>query len=283
MYTNIRWRKFGKYLVKDKMASIGIAIIMVTIITAIFAPLLAPYNPNEASDTATRLAMPFTSGHILGTDSQGRDILSRLIYGSRTSILSATIPVIISGVISIILGIVAGFSKKIGGFIMRIMDVLFAFPSVLLAVVIAAILGPGLFNVCLAMVIVRIPYMTRVVYTDTVQEMQKEYIEAASAFGRTKFEIMFKELLPNVLPSLIVYATTLMGVTVVTIAGLSFIGLGIQPPTADWGLMASNGKNVLVQGDPYVTLFPGLAILILAVAFSMLGDWLRDLLDPTKK
>lgn len=277
-------RKVLKVLGKDKSASIGITIIIFTALIAIFAQWIAPYDPNAAADTAQRLAMPGTPGHLLGTDDQGRDLLSRIIFGTRTSLFSAIVPVVISALISVCLGIIAGFFQgKIGNTLMRIMDVFFAFPSVLLAIAVAAILGPGLLNVCVAMVIVRIPYMTRIVYTDTVQEMQKEYVEAAQAYGMSKRTIMFREIMPNVLPSLIVYSATLCGVTIVTVAGLSFIGLGVQPPTADWGLMASEGQNVLMQGDPYVTLFPGLEIIILAFAFSTLGDWLRDLLDPTQK
>ena len=163
---------------------------------------------------------------------------------------------------------------------MRVIDIFFAFPAVLLAIAIAAILGPGLLNVIIAMIIVRIPYMTRVVYTDVLQESQKEYVEAAKAFGIGELEIMFKQILPNVLPSLIAYATTLAGVTIVTVAGLSFIGLGVQPPTADWGRMASDVSKVLMQGYPHVTFIPGIAIFILSFAFSMIGDGLRNALDP---
>ncbi|MCO7174880.1 ABC transporter permease [Sporolactobacillus kofuensis] len=285
MNTELSWgSKVMRIFGKDKTAALGITIIIVTALVAIFADWLSPYGPNSAADTAQRLAMPGTAGHLFGTDDQGRDILSRIIYGTRTSLFSSIVPVVISAVVSMCLGIIAGFFQgRIGNSLMRIMDVFFAFPSVLLAIAIAAILGPGLLNVCIAMVIVRIPYMTRIVYTDTIQEMQKEYVEASRAYGMGRAAVMFREIMPNVLPSLIVYSATLCGVTIVTVAGLSFIGLGVQPPTADWGLMASEGQNVLMQGDPYVTLFPGLAIIILAFAFSTLGDWLRDLLDPTQK
>lgn len=285
MNTELSWSgKALKLFIEDKMASLGIFIIILTTLVAILAPWLAPYHPNVAAENAQRLMMPGSAGHILGTDEQGRDVLSRMIFGTRTSLFSAIVPVVISAVISAFLGITAGFFQgKIGNALMRIMDVFFAFPSVLLAVAVAAILGPGLLNVCIAMVIVRIPYMTRVVYTDTVQESQKDYVEASKAYGMSRLTIMFREIMPNVLPSLIVYSTTLCGVTIVTVAGLSFIGLGVQPPTSDWGLMASEGQNVLMQGDPFVTLFPGIAIIALAFAFSTLGDWLRDLLDPTLK
>ncbi|KZM52936.1 ABC transporter permease [Geobacillus stearothermophilus] len=265
----------------DKWALIGSFIIVLSIFVAIFAPFLAPYDPNKVAEGSTRLMPPGTDGHILGTDQQGRDILSRLIFGTQSSLLSAVLPVVVAAVISIILGLVSGYYQGfLGNLIMRVMDVFFAFPAVLLAIAIAAILGPGLLNVMLAIIIVRIPYMTRVVYTDTLQESKKEYVEAARAFGAGNAEIMFKQILPNILPSIISYGTTLAGVTIVTVAGLSFIGLGVQPPTADWGRMASDGSKVLMQGYPFVTFVPGIAILILSLAFSLVGDGLRNAFDP---
>ncbi|MBB6446181.1 ABC transporter permease [Bacillus benzoevorans] len=279
-----KWKQSYKAFMNDKIAVAGAAIIGLAIITAVFAPWIASYDPNTVAEGSSRLMAPGSGGHILGTDQQGRDILSRLIFGTQTSLISAVVPVIIAAVISVILGVAAGYYQGFAGsLIMRLMDVFFAFPAVLLAIAIAAILGPGLLNVIIAMIIVRIPYMTRVVYTDTLQESQKEYVEAAKAFGHGNFEIMFKQILPNVLPSLIAYSTTLAGVTIVTVAGLSFIGLGVQPPTADWGRMASDGSKVLMQGHAYVTFIPGIAILILSFAFSMIGDGLRNAMDPYER
>jgi len=276
-----KWKLSCKAFLSDKLAAIGAAIILLAVFLAIFANFVAPYDPNTVAEGSTRLLPPGTDGHIFGTDQQGRDILSRIIFGTQTSLISAVVPVIIAAVVSIALGIIAGYYQGfIGSLIMRLMDIFFAFPAVLLAIAIAAILGPGLLNVIIAMIIVRIPYMTRVVYTDVLQESQKEYVEAAKAFGIGDLETMFKQILPNVLPSLIAYATTLAGVTIVTVAGLSFIGLGVQPPTADWGRMASDGSKVLMQGYPHVTFIPGIAILILSFAFSMIGDGLRNALDP---
>ncbi|RID88670.1 ABC transporter permease [Peribacillus asahii] len=279
-----KWKQSCKAFLSDKMATTGAIVILFSLILAVFASWIAPYNPNVVAEGSTRLMPPGTEGHILGTDQQGRDILSRVIFGTQTSLISAVIPVIIAAIISVVLGVIAGYYQGfIGNLIMRTMDIFFAFPAVLLAIAIAAILGPGLLNVIIAMVIVRIPYMTRVVYTDTLQESQKEYVEAAKAFGIGDIEIMFKQILPNVLPSLIVYSTTLAGVTIVTVAGLSFIGLGVQPPTADWGRMASDGKKVLMQGYAFVTFIPGIAILILSFSFSMIGDGLRNALDPYER
>lgn len=279
-----RWNLSVKAFFSDKVAATGAVIIFATIMFAVLAPWIAPYDPNVVEEGSTRLSAPGTEGHLLGTDQQGRDILSRVIFGTRTSLISAVIPVFISAVVSIGLGVIAGYYQGvIGNVIMRIMDIFFAFPAVLLAIAIAAILGPGLLNVIIAMVIVRIPYMTRVVYTDTLQESQREYVEAAKAFGIGDIEIMFKQITPNVLPSLIAYATTLAGVTIVTVAGLSFIGLGVQPPHADWGRMASEGSEVLMQGYAFVTFIPGIAILLLSFAFSMVGDGLRNALDPYER
>jgi len=279
-----KWKLSCKAFMNDKMAMFGAVIILFSFALAIFAPWVSPYDPNVVADGSTRLMPPGSEGHLLGTDHQGRDILSRIIFGTQTSLISAVVPVIIAAIISVCLGVMAGYYQGIiGNVIMRVMDVFFAFPAVLLAIAIAAILGPGLLNVIIAMIIVRIPYMTRVVYTDTLQESQKEYVEAAKAFGLSKMEIMFKQILPNVLPSLIAYSTTLAGVTIVTVAGLSFIGLGVQPPTADWGRMASDGSEVLMQGHAFVTFIPGIAILILSFAFSMIGDGLRNALDPYER
>lgn len=284
MSSSLQTKLAMKAFLKDKAAVAGAIIILLSICIAIFAGWLAPVDPNTVLDPSKRLTPPGTDGFLLGTDQQGRDILSRLIFGTQTSLLGAIVPVLVSAVISLFIGIIAGYYQGwIGNVLMRIMDVFFAFPAVLLAIAIAAILGPGLLNVMIAMMIVRIPYMTRVVYTDTLQESQKEYIEAARAFGVNDIEIMFKQILPNVLPSLIVYSTTILGVTITTVAGLSFIGLGVQPPTADWGRMASDGRDVLIQGYAYVTFLPGAAILILSVAFSIVGDGIRDALDPYER
>ncbi|WP_078409053.1 ABC transporter permease [Priestia abyssalis] len=284
MFSTSQWKLAFRAFISDKAATAGMLIIIGALFVALFAQWIAPYDPNGVAEGSSRLSPPGTDGHLLGTDQQGRDIVSRLIYGTQTSLVSAVIPVLISAVISIVLGIIAGYYQGwIGNAIMRVMDVFFAFPAVLLAIAIAAILGPGLLNVIIAMIIVRIPYMTRVVYTDTLQESQKEYIEAAKSFGVSKLEIMFKQILPNVLPSLIVYSTTIAGVTIITVAGLSFIGLGVQPPNPDWGRMASEGSDVLMQGHAYVTFLPGFAILLLSFAFSMVGDGLRNALDPHER
>ncbi|WP_209123858.1 ABC transporter permease [Alkalihalobacillus sp. BA299] len=267
---------------KDKLAITGAIIIAIAIIASILAPIIAPYDPN-VTDGSKRLMGIGTAGHILGLDDQGRDILSRLIWGGRLSLVSAIVPILFMFAVSLSLGLVAGYFQRLGEIIMRLLDVLFAFPMVLLAVAIAAIVGSGMTAIMLSICLVLLPYMTRVVYTSTVTEKTKEYVEAARALGANKFEILFKEILPNVVSDLIVYATTLTGVMIVFAAGLSFLGLGIQPPDADWGRMTAGGLSVLTQGAPHVATIPGLVILIVATAFNWLGDGLRDALDPFKR
>ncbi len=272
-----------KALKKDKMAVAGAVVILVAILVAILAPVLAPYDPT-VGEGVLRLKPPGTPGHILGLDDQGRDILSRVIWGGRISITVGIAPVVVSGLISLFLGLFAGFYRGFWGeAIMRVLDIFFAFPMVLLAIAIAAVLGPGMLNVMLAVSIVLVPYVTRVVYTATTAERNKEYVIAAQAGGASNLELMFKEIMPNVLSPLIVYSTTIIGLMIVYAAGLSFLGLGIQPPAADWGRMTSDGRTVLTQGYAHVATIPGLLILLVSLAFNMLGDGLRDALDPHLK
>ncbi|MER2107695.1 MAG: ABC transporter permease [Solibacillus sp.] len=267
---------------RDKLAVIGTIIVLLITICAVFAPLIAPYDPN-AADGAKRLLGIGTPGHILGLDEQGRDILSRLLFGARLSLLSAVVPILAMFFISLFLGLIAGYFKRLGEFIMRVLDVLFAFPTALLAIAVAAVIGAGLTTIMIAVAVVMLPYMTRVVYASTMSEKNKEYVEAAQVLGASKFEILFKEILPNVLSDLIVYTTTLIGTTIVFAAGLSFIGLGIQPPDADWGRMVTGGMGVLTQGAPHIATIPGLLILVVATAFNWIGDGLQKALDPYKR
>lgn len=272
-----------KALRKDKLAVAGGIVIILAILMSVMAPVLAPYDPT-VGDGALRLKPPGTPGHLLGLDDQGRDILSRVIWGGRISITVGIAPVVVSGVASLFLGLYAGFYRGFWGeAIMRVLDIFFAFPMVLLAIAIAAVLGPGMTNVMLAVSIVLVPYVTRVVYTATTIERNKEYVIAAQAAGASNLELMFREILPNVLSPLIVYSTTIIGLMIVYAAGLSFLGLGIQPPAADWGRMTSDGRTVLTQGYPHVATIPGLMILMVSLAFNMLGDGLRDALDPHLK
>ncbi|WP_110926633.1 ABC transporter permease [Bacillus massiliglaciei] len=268
---------------KDKLAVAGLFIILLVTAVSLLAPFIAPYDPNMAHGSKRLLGIG-TPGHILGVDEQGRDILSRLIWGGRTSLLTAVVPIVLVFGISLMLGLFAGYwGGKTGEVIMRLLDVLFAFPMVLLAIVISAIIGAGILTIMTSCCLVMLPYMTRVVYTSTVNEKMKEYVEASKILGASKVQIAFKEVLPNVISDLIVYSTTLIGVAMVFGAGLSFLGLGVQPPDADWGKMTSDGMKVLTQGAPHIATIPGLVILIVATAFNWLGDGIRDIFDPYKR
>ncbi|MBB1040213.1 MULTISPECIES: ABC transporter permease [unclassified Dietzia] len=268
---------------RDRMAAVAAIILLLAIAVAILAPVLSPYDPT-IGDSSRRLEGIGTEGHILGLDGQGRDILSRLIWGTRYSLSVAVFPVLIVLPVALLIGLIAGYAKgRVGETLMRLLDVLFAFPLVLLAIALAAVLGAGLGNVMIAISISLIPYMARVAYTSTVQESSREYIEAARAGGARTPEILFKELLPNVVSPLVVYATTLCGLMVVLAAGLSFLGVGIIPPTPDWGIMTADGAGVLLEGYAHVATIPGCAILVVALSFNLLGDGVRDALDPRKQ
>ena len=268
---------------RDRMATASLAVIALAVGFSILAPWLAPYDPNVAGTPVRRLLPMFSEGHFLGTDGQGRDILSRLIWGGRVSLPIGIVPPLVTAVVALIVGIVAGyFGKRVAAFIMRPMDVLFAFPMVLLAVAVSAVLGPGMMNVMLSMAIVMVPYFTRVVYVETVAVRSSDYIEAAIVSGSSTLKIMLQEVLPNVFAPVLVYATTAIGAMIVFASGLSFLGLGVQPPTADWGIMSSDGLSVLAR-RPHVATVPGIVIIIVALAFNFVGDGIRDALDPRQR
>ncbi|MCR8655962.1 ABC transporter permease [Paenibacillus endoradicis] len=272
--------KWKRVWIDDRTVLAGSIIVVLAIYVSIFATILAPYAPN-VGDNSLRLALPGTSGHWLGLDQQGRDIWSRLMYGGRMSLMTAIIPIVIAALLSGTIGLIAGFMKgKIGEIIMRFMDILFAFPTILLALTITTLLEVGIRSVIITLTIALIPNMTRIVYTAVIAESGKEYIEAAKVLGASKFELIFTELLPNVVTSLIVYATSLVGKMIIFSAGLSFMGLGIQAPQSDWGKMTSDGMAVILQGSYHAATIPGLVILIVSIGFNWLGDGLRNHFDP---
>jgi peptide/nickel transport system permease protein len=268
---------------KDKLAVVGTVILLLAIVITIAAPLISPYGPNEVPDHAERLMPPLSPGFILGTDGQGRDILSRIIWGGRVSIPVAVAPIAVSSVAGLILGLIAGFAGGLlSGFIMRGLDIVFAFPGVLLSVAVATILGSGMMNVMFAMSIVLVPWVARIVYVETVSTLQMEFIEAAKACNAGTMRILFREVLPNAISPVIVFGTTSLGAMIVFAAGLSFLGAGVQPPTADWGIMASDGRSVVALA-PWISIVPGTVIVIVAVACNFAGDGLRDALDPRQR
>jgi peptide/nickel transport system permease protein len=262
----------------DPYALAGALLILMFVICALFAPFVAPFDPNEAIPEL-RLQGIGTPGHILGLDAQGRDMLSRLIYGSRYSLVAGVTPVILGTLLSIPLGMIAAYYERLGYFIMRFMDILFAFPMVLLAIMLSFFMGPGIENLIVALVVVLIPYNTRVVYVQALAQKELGYIEAARASATSDAKILFVEMLPHVVSASVVYSMTIVGTIVVTAAGLSFLGLGVQPPTPEWGIMTSDGRTVL-HIAPHVSTLPGIAIFLMVTGFNLLGDSLRDSLDP---
>ncbi|HVW43932.1 MAG TPA: ABC transporter permease [Amycolatopsis sp.] len=258
-------------------ATVAGAVVLLIVLTALVGPLLV--GDPVAGDTAHRLLPAGTAGHVLGTDGQGRDVLARLVDGTRLSLLAGLIPVLFAALVGTGLGVTAGLSGKWGQrLIMRTLDVFYAFPAVLLAVAIAAALGSGLSNAIIALAVILVPPVARVAETETRRLVDLDYMEAARASGARRSVIALRQVLPNVAPPVVVYCTALIGLSIVYSAGLSFLGLGISPPTPEWGLMVSEHTQYIYSA-PFLAAIPALAILIASVAFNVLGDGLRDLLD----
>jgi len=266
---------------KNKTAILGLVLIALLIILAVIGSFISPYNP-LTPEPLNRLKGPSWS-HLFGTDSLGRDILSRIIYGSRISIIIGLIAVSISLIPGTILGLLSGFyGKWVEDPVMRSMDIMLAFPAILLAIFITAILGPSLLNTMIAVGIVYIPHYARVVRSSVLSLKEQLFIEAVRAVGGSDLRIIALHILPNTIPPIIVYATLGMGTAVLQAAALGFLGLGAQPPTPEWGAMLSEGRQY-IQNAPHVAAFPGLAIFVLVLGFNLFGDGLRDLLDPSLK
>jgi len=265
-------------LVKNKVGRTGLIFLCILIFIAIFAPLIAPYDPLD-HDLLNRYKAP-SKNHWLGTDGMGRDILSPIIYGSRISLKVGLLSISIALVVGTLLGILAGFYGGICDMvIMRIMDIMLAFPSILLAIAIVAILGPQLKNAILAIGIINIPRFARIIRSSVITIRKSEYINAARALGAKDIRIIFFHLLPNSLAPLIVQSTLSIAEAILEAAALSFLGLGAQPPQPEWGAMLSDARSAL-QRAPWVATFPGLAIIFGVLGFNLLGDGLRDALDP---
>lgn len=269
------WHRFAA----DRLAVVGLAVVVLVALAAIFAPLVAPHDPNYQWE-GLRRADPGVDGHLLGTDEVGRDILSRIIYGGRLSLFVSITPTVVAALISLLLGLLTGYyAGWIDTGIMRVLDIFFAFPVVLLAILIAGALGPGTRNQIIAIIFILVPYMTRVVRTQVATLRTQDFVEAARATGAGGREIIVHELLPNVIAPLVIYATVLVGFMILVAAGLSFFGLGANPPTADWGYMVNSGKGTITT-TPHVVIMPSLAILLVSLAFNFVGDGLRDAFDP---
>ncbi len=268
------WRR----LRRNRAAVAGAAIVLAFVLLAILAPYLVPYSPVQGA-LGDRL-LPPSAAHWLGTDELGRDVFSRILYGARISLQIQIVSVLIALCIGITLGSVGGYLGGIAdNLIMRSMDVLLAFPSIFLALAIIAALGTGLFNLMLAAGISSIPAFARIIRASILSLKEREFVEAAKALGGGSGRIMFRHLLPNCLAPVIVQSTLRMATVLLTASGLSFLGLGVQPPTPEWGAMLSNARSYLIVA-PHVATIPGLAIMIVVVGFNLFGDGLRDTLDP---
>ncbi|TSI18524.1 ABC transporter permease [Brevibacterium aurantiacum] len=271
-----RWQfRFPKAL-RTPLGFIGAIILSIWLIVALFAPLLAPFNP--LAQDFPRLSAP-GGGNLLGTDTLGRDVLSRLIVAARTTLPAAVFVVICSAVLGSVLGAIAGyFGRAVDEIIMRIADLVFAFPTIILAMVIAAALGPGLKNAIIAILLVSWPSYARVTRSLVMSARNSEYVVAGRLLGFSAGKSLIREISPNVLSPVVVLATLDVGSAILTMAGLSFLSLGVVPPTPDWGAMISEGVSQFAAW--WIAFFPGLCILTIVMAFNFIGDSLRDSLDP---
>ena len=280
-------REFWSYFSANHGAVLGLVVVIVVLSMAAFANFLAPYPPDLTHNDAF-LRPPFwqaggSTAYLLGTDAIGRDILSRLIYGARLSLLIGIAVVALSIVVGITLGLIAGFARGITEIaIMRLMDIILTLPSLLLAIVIVAILGPGMMNAMLAVAVVVLPHYVRITRAAVISETAKDYVTAARANGAGLVRLMFNEVLPNCSAPLIVQASLGVSVAILDAAALGFLGLGAQPPASEWGTMLADAREFVLRAWWVVT-FPGIMILVTVLAFNLLGDGLRDAFDPKLK
>ncbi|MBT9258218.1 MAG: ABC transporter permease [Clostridiales bacterium] len=266
-----------KRLRNNPAAMLGAIIIVGLVLVAIFAPWIAPYSPIEQS--VRNRFQPPSSVHWFGTDELGRDIFSRIVYGSRISLAVGVLATGIGAIIGTPIGLLSGYFRSLDGVLMRLMEIMMAFPGILLAIAIVAALGPGLINAMIAVGIAAVPNYARITRSSVLAVKTQEYITAAKASGMSDLGIIWKHILPNSMAPLIVYSTLNFSSAVLSAATLSFLGLGAQPPQAEWGAMVSVARQYL-QVAPFTALFPTLAIFITVLAFNFLGDGLRDWLDP---
>ena len=275
------WKEGWIRFRKNKMALVGSGIVLFFILLAVFAPFIAPYGMND-QQLSMRLQAP-SKEHIFGTDDFGRDIFSRVVYGARISLWVGFFSVLGSVVVGSLLGIIAGYyGRWIDAVISRIFDIMLAFPSILLAIGIVAVLGPSLKNALIAIAVINIPNFGRLIRSRVLSIKQEEYITAAKAIGMSDARILFHHILPNSMAPIIVQGTLAIATAIIEAAALGFLGLGAQPPNPEWGKMLADSKAYLTQA-PWTMIFPGLAIMLTVLGFNLMGDGLRDALDPRMK
>jgi peptide/nickel transport system permease protein len=276
--TAVKPQTTTRLLLRNRLAVVGLAFIALWTLGALLSGLL-PYGATQPG--AGGLLSPPSLAHPFGTDNFGRDILARVLAGGRISLWTGLIAVGISLLVGVPLGAFAGFVRgRAGGLVMRVMDMLLAFPSLVLAMAIAAALGPGMVSAMVAVGIVGIPEFARIVYSQTLSLRERDFVEAGHAIGLPGRSILIRHIVPNALAPILVRATLGMGYAILTAASLSFIGLGAQPPDPEWGVLISDGRGYIISGEWWMTTFPGLAIATSILGFNLLGDGLRDVLDP---
>src|SRR3954469_13503505 len=275
------WRKTLRTLTRNRLVLAGLIMVVGLIVVAALAGVIAPYDP--IANNVRAALQPPSSFYWFGTDRFGRDVYSRVIYGSRLSLMGALVSVTISVIVVVVLGLVSGYYQGwIDNLIGRVMDVFFSFPALLLAIGVAAMLGPGLNNAIIAIAVVYSPVFGRVVRGPVLVERGKEYVEAARVIGASAPRVVLRHIFPNILSPLIVQATITLSQAILTEAYLSFLGLGTQPPFPSWGTMLQEGRTFL-ETAPWMSIFPGLAIMLTVLAFNLLGDGIRDVLDPRSR
>lgn len=275
------WVEALQSFMKNKIALVGTGIVVFFILLAIFAPFIAPQGINEQNMT-NRLQAP-SAEHWFGTDDFGRDIFSRVIYGARISLWVGFLAVMGSAVVGSLLGIIAGYyGRWVDTIISRIFDIMLAFPSILLAIAIVAVLGPSLQNALIAIAVINIPNFGRLIRSKVLSVKQEEYIVAAKAVGMKNSRILFRHVLPNSMAPIIVQGTLAIGTAIIEAAALGFLGLGAEAPNPEWGKMLSDARVLLIQA-PWTMIFPGIAIMLTVLGFNLMGDGLRDALDPRMK
>lgn len=276
-----RWKEIWEIALRNKLTLTGFIIVGLVVLVGLLAPVLAPYDPN-LMDIPARLQGP-SSAHPFGTDEMGRDILSRVMYGARISITVGVIIVAVSAAIGVVLGSLSGyFGGRIDQAVMAVTDMILAFPSMVLALALTAAMGPGLLNTMLAVIIVRIPMYTRLMRGQVLVQKEQQYVRAARTFGEKPFWIVARHIVPNCLTPLMVQMTLGIGDAILIASSMSFIGLGAQPPTPEWGAMISTARVYAIDQWWYAA-FPGLSILITIMGFNLIGDGIRDILDPRSR
>lgn len=277
-----QFKEFWRRMKKNKTAMFGLFLFIFIVLVALFANVIVPYEAALEQDSLNRSAAP-SSGHIFGTDIYGRDIFARIVYGTRYTLLIGVCAVALGITLGCIVGSIAGyFGGIVDSVIMRIMDTIVCIPFMLMALSIVAALGPGLFNVLIALIIANIPTYTRVIRSAMLTVVDMDYVEAARACGARDWQIISSHILPNALGVIIVQATMTFGSMIISASTMSFLGMGIKPPTPEWGFMLSEGKNFMLYA-PHLVLFPGFAIVLTVLSLNLMGDGLRDALDPRLK